>query len=49
MGVYFESGNSKIWGLQYHPDYEYYQMIKLSYERKNKMIDNKNFKDENHF
>ena len=22
MGVYFKSGNSEIWGLQYHPDYE---------------------------
>jgi GMP synthase (glutamine-hydrolysing) len=23
MGVYFKSYNSEIWGLQYHPDYEY--------------------------
>ena len=49
MGVYFEAANSKIWGLQYHPDYEYHQMINLSNERKDRMIANKNFKDENHF
>ena len=49
MGVYFKSGNSEIWGLQYHPDYEYYQMINLANERKNKMIDNKHFKDESDF
>ena len=34
MGVYFKSGNSEIWGLQYHPDYEYWQMINLANERK---------------
>ena len=49
MGIYFESGNSKIWGLQYHPDYEYHQMINLSKARKDRMINNKNFKDENDF
>ena len=49
MGVYFKSGNSEIWGLQYHPDYEYYQMLNLSNERKDIMINNKYFKDENDF
>jgi len=49
MGVYFKSGNSEIWGLQYHPDYEYYQMLNLSNERKDRMINNKYFKDENDF
>jgi GMP synthase (glutamine-hydrolysing) len=49
MSVYFKSGNSEIWGLQYHPDYEYYQMINLANKRKNKMIDNKYFKDESDF
>ena len=34
MGIYFKSGNSEIWGLQYHPDYEYYQMLNLVNERK---------------
>ena len=33
MGVYFKSENSEVWGLQYHPDYEYWQMINLSNER----------------
>ena len=49
MSVYFKSGNSEIWGLQYHPDYEYFQMINLANERKNKMIDNNYFKDETDF
>ena len=49
MSVYFKSGHSEIWGLQYHPDYEYYQMINLANERKNRMIDNKYFKDESDF
>ena len=49
MGVYFKSGNSEIWGLQYHPDYEYWQIINLSNERKDRMIENKYFKDENDF
>ena len=49
MSVYFKSGHSEIWGLQYHPDYEYYQMINLAKERKNRMIDNKYFKDESDF
>ena len=49
MCVYFKSGNSEIWGLQYHPDYEYHQMINLSNERKDQMIANKYFKDKNDF
>ena len=49
MCVYFKSGNSEIWGLQYHPDYEYYQMINLSNERKNQMIANEYFKNESDF
>ena len=49
MSVYFKSGQSEIWGLQYHPDYEYYQMINLANERKNRMIENKYFKNENDF
>ena len=49
MSVYFKSGNSEIWGLQYHPDYEYFQMINLANERKSIMIDNEYFKDESDF
>ena len=49
MCVYFKSGNSEVWGLQYHPDYEYYQMINLSLERKRQMIANRYFKNESDF
>ena len=46
MGIYFKSGNSEIWGLQYHPDYEYYQMLNLVNERKEHLIEKKHFQDE---
>jgi GMP synthase (glutamine-hydrolysing) len=49
MGVYFKSRDSEIWGIQYHPDYEYNQMVSLSNERKDRMIANKIFKDEKDF
>ena len=49
MGLYFKSGKAEVWGLQYHPDYEYQQMINLAYERKDRMIKNGNFKDEKDF
>ena len=49
MGLYFTSGKSKIWGLQYHPDYEYWQMINLSNARKDRILKNTNFSNENEF
>ena len=49
MGVYFKQDSSEIWGLQYHPDYEYWQMVNLANERKDQMIENKYFKNENDF
>ena len=49
MGLHFKSGNSEVWGLQYHPDYEYWQMINLANARKDRMITNKYFKDEKDF
>ena len=49
MGLYFKSGKSKIWGLQYHPDYEYWQMINLSSARKDRIIENNHFKNEDDF
>ena len=49
MGLYFTSGKSKIWGLQYHPDYEYWQMINLSKARKDRILKNTNFSNENEF
>ena len=49
MGLYFTSGNSKIWGLQYHPDYEYWQMINLSSGRKDRILKNNVFNNEDEF
>ena len=49
MGVHFKSENSEVWGLQYHPDYEYWQMINLSKERMGKMIAKEYFQDEEAF
>ena len=49
MGVMFKAGNSEIIGLQYHPDYEYHQMISLAKARKDRIIKNKQFKDDNDF
>ena len=49
MGTYFKSENSEVWGLQYHPDYEYWQMINLSNERMGKMIAKEYFKNEEAF
>ena len=46
MGVSFNAGNSEIIGLQYHPDYEYHQMIKLIAGRKKGLFVNKNFLNE---
>ena len=43
MGVSFNVGNSEITGLQYHPDYEYCQMINLIAGRKERLFKNKNF------
>ena len=49
MGLYFKSGKSKIWGLQYHPDYEYWQMINLSSARKDRILENNHFNNETEF
>ena len=43
MGISFNAGNSEIIGLQYHPDYEYFQMINLIAGRKERLFKNKNF------
>ena len=43
MGVIFNGGNSEVIGLQYHPDYEYFQMINLIAGRKERLFKNKNF------
>ena len=49
MGLYFLSGKSQIWGLHYHPDYEYWQMVNLSNARKDRILKNNHFKSENEF
>ena len=49
MGVSFKAGNSEITGLQYHPDYEYYQMINLIDGRKERLFNNKNFLNEDDY
>ena len=49
MGLYFTEGKSKIWGLQYHPDYEYWQMINLSNGRKERILESGHFDNENEF
>ena len=49
MAIYFKPGKSEVWGLQYHPDYEYHQMISLANARKDRIIKNKQFKDEDDF
>ena len=49
MGIHFKVGNSEIWGLQYHPDYEYGQMISLSNARKDRLLNNKVFNNENDY
>ena len=49
MGVSFKTGNSEITGLQYHPDYEYNQMINLISGRKNRLFKNNNFSNEEEY
>jgi len=49
MGVSFNAGNSEIIGLQYHPDYEYFQMLKLIDGRKERLFVNKNFLNEEEY
>ena len=49
MGISFNVGNSEIIGLQYHPDYEYFQMLKLIEGRKERLFVNKNFLTEEEY
>jgi GMP synthase (glutamine-hydrolysing) len=49
MGIYYKVGKSEVWGLQYHPDYEYRQMISLSNARKDRLLNNKVFINENEY
>jgi len=49
MGIIYNRGNSEIIGLQYHPDYEYYQMLNLIEGRKERLFKNKHFSDEDDY
>ena len=49
MGVSFNVGSSEIIGLQYHPDYEYLQMLNLINGRKERLFVNKNFLNEEEY
>ena len=47
MGVNFKNGISNIWGIQYHPEISYDKMISLIHFRKDRLLNNKAFIDEN--
>ena len=46
MGVNFESEASDIWGIQYHPEITYDKMISLIHFRKERLLHNNAFVDE---
>ena len=47
QSLYFNVGDTRIWGLQYHPEITYEKMISLIEFRKDKLIENrKAFKNE---
>ena len=47
QGLYFEVNNTKIWGLQYHPEITYEKMINLIEFRKERLIESRKvFKDD---
>ena len=47
MGIDFKSDLSNIWGIQYHPEITYEKMITLINFRKERLLENKSFYDEN--
>jgi len=46
MGINFKNGVSDIWGIQYHPEITYDKMITLIHFRKDRLLNNKAFTDE---
>ena len=46
MGINFKNGVSDIWGIQYHPEITYDKMITLIHFRKDGLLNNKAFTDE---
>jgi len=47
MGIDFKSHLANIWGIQYHPEITYKKMITLINFRKDRLLENKSFNDEN--
>ena len=48
QSLYFEINQTKIWGLQYHPEITYEKMISLINFRKKRLIETRKvFKNEN--
>ena len=47
MGIDFKSQSANIWGIQYHPEITYEKMITLINFRKERLLENKSFNDEN--
>ena len=47
MGLNFEFETANIWGIQYHPEITYEKMITLINFRKERLLENKSFSDEN--
>ena len=47
MGIDFKSHLANIWGIQYHPEITYEKMITLINFRKDRLLENKSFNDEN--
>ena len=46
QGINFRVGDCNIWGLQYHPEITYNKMISLIHFRKDRLLKNQAFKDE---
>ena len=47
MGLNFKFETANVWGIQYHPEITYEKMITLINFRKENLINNKSFNDEN--
>ncbi len=46
MSTNFKAGTSNVWGIQYHPEITYNKMINLIHFRKDRLLKNQAFKDE---
>ena len=46
MSLNFKAGISNVWAIQYHPEITYNKMINLIHFRKDRLLKNKAFKDE---